>query len=73
MRNFIPGLHEGVDVRTYVRTIFSEPKFLECIDNQIFLPFGAPLRVLRYYDKNIQYFESKQQMRYPWVIKNYQW
>ena len=63
MRNFIPGLHEGVDVRTYVRTIFSEPKFLGCIDNQILLPFGAPLRVLRYYDKNIQYFESKQQMR----------
>ena len=24
--------------RTYVRTILSEPKFLGCIDNQIFLP-----------------------------------
>ena len=32
--------------RTYwrVRTIFSEPKFLGCIDNQVFLPM-----VLRYY------------------------
>ena len=50
---------------TYARTIFSEPKFLGCIDSQIFLPLGAPLRVLRYHDKNIQYFESKQQMRYP--------
>ena len=32
--------------RTYgrVRTIFSEPKFLACIDNQVFLPM-----VLRYY------------------------
>ena len=29
---------KGVDVRTEVRTIFSEPKFLGCIDNQIFLP-----------------------------------
>ena len=35
---FHPGIHEGVDVRTDVRTIFSELKFLGCIDNQIFLP-----------------------------------
>ena len=36
---FHPGLHEGVDVRADVRTIFSEPKFIECIiDNQIFSP-----------------------------------
>ena len=34
-----PGLHEGVDVRTCsVRTILPEPKFLGCIDHQIFLP-----------------------------------
>ena len=32
---------------TYVRTIFSEPKFLGCIDNQIFLPM-----VLRYRARN---------------------
>ena len=32
MQNFTPGLHE---VPTYIRTIFSEPKFLGCIDNQI--------------------------------------
>ena len=25
------------DVRRYLRTILSEPKFIECIDNQIFL------------------------------------
>ena len=30
--------HEGVDVLTFVGTIFSEPKSLGCIDNQIFLP-----------------------------------
>ena len=28
--NFHPVLHEGVDVLTFVRTIFSEPKFLGC-------------------------------------------
>ena len=33
MRNFNPGLHERVDVRT----ILTEPKFLVCKDNQIFL------------------------------------
>ena len=33
-----PVLHEGVDVLTFVRTIFSEPKFLGCKDDQIFLP-----------------------------------
>ena len=36
--NFHPVLHEGVDVLTFVGTICSEPKFLGCIDNQIFLP-----------------------------------
>ena len=36
--NFHPVLHEGVDVLTFVGTIFSEPKSLGCIDNQIFLP-----------------------------------
>ena len=35
---FYPSLHEGVDVRTDVETIFSELKFAGCIDNQIFLP-----------------------------------
>ena len=41
---FQSGFHEGVDVLTYsVRTILSEPKFLEYIDNQIFLT-----TVLRY-------------------------
>ena len=41
---FQSGLHEGVDLLTYsVRTILSEPTFLECIDTQIFLPM-----VLRY-------------------------
>ena len=29
---------EWVDLRTYVLAIFSEPKFVECIDNQIFFP-----------------------------------
>ena len=39
MKKFLSGLHEGVNVRTYsVRTILSEPKFLGCIDIQIFLP-----------------------------------
>ena len=37
-QNFTPAYMKGVDVRTDVRTIFSEPKFLGCIDNQIFLP-----------------------------------
>ena len=36
--NFHPVLHEGVDVLTFVGTIFSEPKSLGCMDNQIFLP-----------------------------------
>ena len=41
---FHAGLHERVDVRTNtVGTILSEPKFLGCIDYQIFLPM-----VLRY-------------------------
>ena len=37
---FHPGLHEGwTYVGTYaLRSIFSEPKFLGCIDYQIFLP-----------------------------------
>ena len=34
MRNFTPAYMKGC---TYVRTILSEPKFLGCIDNQIFL------------------------------------
>ena len=35
---FQSGLHEGVNVRTCsVRTILPEPKFLGCIDHQIFL------------------------------------
>ena len=37
MRNFTPFLHEGVDVRA-LRTIFSEIRFLRCIDSKIFLP-----------------------------------
>ena len=35
MQNFTPAYMKGF---TYVRTIFPEPKFLGCIDNQIFLP-----------------------------------
>ena len=35
MQNFTPAYMKGW---TYVRTIFSEPKFLGCIDYQIFLP-----------------------------------
>ena len=39
MRNFTPDYVKGwTYVRTYARTILSEPKFLGCIDNQIFLP-----------------------------------
>ena len=34
MQNFTPAYKKGW---TYVRTIFSEPKFIERIDNQIFL------------------------------------
>lgn len=60
-------MKEWTYVSTYAR--FSQSQNFLDADNQIFLPFGAPLHVLRYYDKNIQYFESKQQMRYPWVKK----
>ena len=35
MQNFFPAYMKGW---TYVRTIFSEPKFVGYIDNQIFLP-----------------------------------
>ena len=37
-QNFTLAYMNGVNVRTDVGTIFSEPKFLGCIDNQIFLP-----------------------------------
>ena len=41
LSKFHPSLHEWMDVHTvgrmYERTILSEPKFLGCIDNQIFL------------------------------------
>ena len=37
-QNFTPAYMKEVDVRKDVRTIFSESKFLGCIDNQIFLP-----------------------------------
>ena len=44
------SLHEWANVRTYVstdgRTITSQPKFLGCINNQIFLPYIG-VRVLR--------------------------
>ena len=42
---FQPGLQGGVDV---IRMIFSEPKFLECMDNPNFLPMvlRATLRVV---------------------------
>ena len=56
MQNFIPGVHEGLDVRTDGQTIFSELKFLGCIDNQIFLPMvlrfaraRAPLKTNRFH------------------------
>ena len=46
MQNFTPAYMRGF---TYVRTIFSEPKFLGCIDNQIFLPMVLRCaRELRY-------------------------
>ena len=35
MQNFIPAYMKEL---TYVRTIFSEPKFFGCIDYKIFLP-----------------------------------
>ena len=39
MQNFIPSYMKGwTYVRTYGRTILSEPKCLGCIDNQTFLP-----------------------------------
>ena len=39
MQNFNRAYMKGGNVCTYsVRTILSEPKFLGCIDNQIFLP-----------------------------------
>ena len=37
-QNFTLAYMTGVNVRTDVGTISSEPKFLGCIDNQIFLP-----------------------------------
>ena len=36
--NFTPAYMKGSG-RTYERMILSEPKFLGCIDNRIFLPF----------------------------------
>ena len=36
MQNFTPTYIKGVDLRTYGRS--SEPKFLGCIDERIFLP-----------------------------------
>ena len=38
VRNFNPGLHERVDIRSFVRTILIETKFLGCKDNHIFSP-----------------------------------
>ena len=55
MQKFHPGLHEGVDVRTDVRRIFSD-QILGRMDNQIFLPMvlrctrlareRAPLKII---------------------------
>ena len=43
---FHSGLHIGwTYVRTYVRTLLSEPKFLGCIDNPIFLPIGSAISI----------------------------
>ena len=44
MQNFIPAYMKGL---TYVRTIFSEPKFFWMHRLQNFLTHGAPLRALR--------------------------
>ena len=38
MQNFSPAYKKGLDVQTYVGAILSEPKFLGCIDNQLFSP-----------------------------------
>ena len=48
-QNFIPAyMEEWTYGRTHsVRTIFSEPKFLGCIDLPKFLTHGAPLHALR--------------------------
>ena len=44
--------HEGEDVRTYVRTILSEPEFLGCIGNHNFLTYGSPLCALRAHESS---------------------
>ena len=64
---FHPGVHEGVDVRT----IFSELKFLGCIDNQIFLPMvlrfapaRAPLKTNRFHVDSVAgagFFRAKEE------------
>ena len=41
--------------RTYVRRILSEPKFLECIDNQISLPMVLRFKWRRY-DLNLRHY-----------------
>ena len=43
VQNFTPAYMKG---QIYIWTILSEPKFLGCIDNQIFLPMV--LRCMRF-------------------------
>ena len=45
MQNFTPAYMKGW---MHIRTILSEPKFLGCIDNQIFLPMVLRCMRLRY-------------------------
>ena len=45
--------------RTYVRTILSEPKFLECIDNQIFLPMVLRCAKVHRSANNVEIFLLK--------------
>ena len=60
MQNFIPAYMKGL---TYVRTIFSEPKFFGCIDYKIFLPMvlaarASRARELRYKDGHKMHYAS---------------
>ena len=57
MQNFTPAYMKGW---TYVRTIFSEPKFLGFIDNQIFLPMV--LRCVRFACERAPHFPKLKQI-----------
>jgi len=72
MQNFTPAYMKGWTwVRTDVRTIFSELKFLGCTDNHIFLPMvlrfsraRAPLKTNRFHVDNVAgagFFRAKEE------------